>query len=101
MYWAVTCAVLEKVVVRLAWQVAKAVNEPAVPEQLTGLPAIAVPEFVNCTVPVGATPLLCVLTTAVRVTCVPAEAVEGLAERLVVVVAAVMVMAFVGEVLGL
>ncbi len=92
---------LVKVVVRVAWQDASAADEPAVPEQLTGLPAMAVPEFVNFTVPLGAAPLLWVLTIAVRATWVPADAVEGLAVRLVVVVAAVMVMASVAEVLGL
>ncbi len=92
---------LVKLVVRVAWQDAARVGEPAVPEQLTGLPARAVPELVNFTVPPGAAPLLWVLTIAVRVTCVPADAVEGLAARLVVVVAAVMVMASVAEVLGL
>jgi len=55
--------------------------------------------FRNATVPEGATPLLCVVTSAVNVTEPPGATVVGLAERLAVVAAFVIVRDFVAEVL--
>ena len=61
--------------------------EPAVPVLYRA--ADRVPLFRNCTVPVGGAPLLCVFTTAVRVTLVPKCGCHGRAERVVTVAAAV------------
>jgi hypothetical protein len=52
---------------------------------------MGVPPLKNVTVPDGATPLLEVVTSAVRVTGLPAGTVVGLAETLLVVPAGVMV----------
>lgn len=74
--------------------------EPALPEYVT-VPLIGVDPLRNCTVPVGAAPLLCVLTAAVRVTLAPASTLDALALTLAVVAACVMVMESVGDALVL
>ena len=66
---------------------------PSVGVRVT-VPVIGVVPFRNCTVPLGATPLLCVFTMAVSVTLVPAPPwtiVEGLAVTATVVAAFVTV----------
>jgi hypothetical protein len=65
-YTAVTVAMAVKEVSRVARSEAVLVKEPAVGVRVT-VPGIGVPLFRNCTVPVGATPLDCVETTATRV----------------------------------
>jgi hypothetical protein len=71
---------------------------PAVGATATAVPT-CVPFTVKMTLPVGPTPLLVVLTVAVRVTGVPKVTVEG--EMVTVVVAGVMVTVLVGEELAL
>ena len=56
----------------------------AVPATYNGVPAGA-PLFSNCTVPVGAAPLLCVLIWIKQFRVVPTTIVEGMVQLLVVV----------------
>ena len=62
--------------VSAACAVAGALDVEAVPKTKTGLPS-AEPLFSSCIVPVGATPLLVVVTVAVTVTRVPASPDDG------------------------
>ena len=80
----------DKVVVRVAVQNAAAVLVAAVGVQVAATPSAPEP-FLNCTVPVGAVPLLCVDTTAVSVTVPPDLILGRLAVTAVVVVAFVTV----------
>ena len=97
-----TLAVEEKEVVKVAFNDAKAPveDENGVPVDVR-VPLIGVPPFKNCTVPVGAAPLLCVFTTAVRVKLAPDWTVDGSAVRPAVVTAGVMVITSALEALGL
>ncbi len=89
-----------KVVERVAVQKAGVVLEAAVGVQTAALPS-AFPPFLNCTVPVGPTPLLMVETVAVKVTLPPEAMLVGLATTAVVVAACVMVIASGDELLAL
>jgi hypothetical protein len=55
----------------------------------------------NCTVPDGAAPLLCVLTVPVKVRLVPASTLDALVLTLAAVAACVTMRESVGEVLAL
>ena len=65
-----------KVTRMAACAVAGALEVEAVPSTATGLPS-AEPLSSSCIVPVGATPLLVVVTVAVTVICVPASVDAG------------------------
>jgi len=80
----------EIVVVNVAFNDANPVELPFVGLSVT-VPAIGVAPFRNCTVPLGATPLLCVEIVAVKVTIVPDVILLGRAAAPVVVVAFVTV----------
>ena len=101
MYFAVMVAVEEKLVASVACNVAKApvAPEPLVPEYVT-VPLIGVDPFRNCTVPFGATRLLCVFTVAVRVTLAPDTGLLSLELTLVEVAAFVILRASAPEVLA-
>jgi hypothetical protein len=80
------------VVVNVAFSDAKPVEllAPSVGVSVT-VPLIGVAPFRNCTVPLGATPLLCVEIVAVKVTIVPDVILLGTEATPVVVVAFVTV----------
>jgi hypothetical protein len=84
----------ESVVVSVAVRLANPVElcAPLCPEYVT-VPLIGVEPLRNCTVPVGAAPLLRVPTVAVSVTCVVPVMAEGLGTTRVTVVALVTVSA--------
>jgi hypothetical protein len=75
---------------RTAWAIAYALEVAAVPDTATALP-IGVPLFRSCIDPVGAAALLCVVTVAVTVICVPTVPEDGTPLIAVVVAALVIV----------
>jgi hypothetical protein len=92
----VTFAVLERVAERVACNLAMLLAEPLVGVYVT-VPPTAVDPFMKFTVPVGAMPLLWVLTAAVRVTAVPYWTLAALEVSATLVPALVMVIGTVAE----
>ena len=90
--------VVGKVTAIVACAPADVVEVAAVPETLTALPKGA-PLFRSCIVPVGAMPLLVVVTVATTEICVPAAADDGTPLMVVVVCAWVIVIGRLAETL--